>query len=91
MIHLLFTPGQIVTTPGALELMASAGLQPMDLLMRHLSGDWGDLDAFDKAENDLSVKEGFRILSSYNVGTEKVWLITGQDRSVTTFLLPDEY
>jgi hypothetical protein len=59
---------------------------------RHLTGDWGDLEVEDKVENELSLREGFRLLSAYHLpdGT-KVWIITEADRSVTTVLLPDEY
>ena len=57
-----------------------------------MTGDWGDLEDEDKKENELSVKEGFRILSAYKLETDvKVWVITEWDRSVTTFLLPSEY
>jgi hypothetical protein len=42
-------------------------------------------------ENELSLKHGWRILSSYPVGNEKVWIITEADRSYTTILLPKEY
>ena len=36
--------------------------------------------------------KGFRILSAYMLKTGvKIWIITEADRSVTTFLLPDEY
>ena len=60
--------------------------------MRHLTGDWGELSEADKAENELSVREGFRILSAYTMSKGvKIWVITEADRSVTTFLLPDEY
>ncbi len=46
----------------------------------------------DAAENDRSVKEGFRILSAYILSTEtKVWVITEADKSATTILLPSEY
>jgi hypothetical protein len=31
----------------------------MALLQRHIVGDWGDLGEGDKAENELSLKEGF--------------------------------
>jgi hypothetical protein len=86
----LFPLGSIVTTPGALELF-SQGVDLHQLLIRHWSGDWGDLSAHDKKENDLSVKEGFRILSSYDTEGGKIWIITEADRSVTTFLLPSEY
>ena len=59
---------------------------------RHAVGDWGELDPEDRKENDLSLKQGFRVLSAYTdrEGT-KFWIITEADRSVTTFLLPAEY
>ena len=88
----LFSPGQIVATPGALALLEKAQKSPAELLLRHLRGDWGDLCREDKAENELSLKHGFRLLSSYPVtDNEKLWIITEADRSVTTLLLPAEY
>ena len=33
---------------------------------------------------------GFRILSSYPIGDDRVWVITEADRSATTLLLPSE-
>ena len=88
----LFDLGQIVGTPGAIQALREAGQDPAGLLARHVRGDWGDLGEEDKAENDLSVKEGFRILSAYRLRTGvKVWVITEADRSATTFLLPSEY
>ena len=87
-----FHPGQIVATPGALEALQNAGQTPHEFLVRHLSGDWGDLDEEDTKENELSLKKGFRILSVYhlNNGT-KIWIITEADKSATTLLLPEEY
>ena len=85
-----FKHGQIVATPGALVL-AENGVNLWEYLERHLSGDWGDLDDEDKAETDYSVKNGFRILSAYNTLSGRLWVITEADRSVTTFLLPEEY
>jgi len=86
----LFPPGQIVATPGAIEYR-DQGVDLRALLKRHLQGDWGDLDNDDKKENELSLKEGFRLLSSYNTKAGKLWVITEADRSATTFLLPEEY
>jgi len=73
--------------------MQEAGVAPADLLRRHASGDWGDVPAEDAAENELSVREGCRILSSYpQPGTDaRIWLLTERDRTVTTCLLPEEY
>ena len=87
---MLFQPGQIVATPGALDI-AGQGIDLLALLQRHLTGDWGDLYPEDKAENDFSLKHGYRLLSSYYTPFGKLWIITEADRSVTTFLLPEEY
>jgi hypothetical protein len=87
-----FPPGQIVATPGILRALAEAGESPLPYLTRHLTGDWGDLDAEDRQENELSLVHGFRLLSAYNLqsGT-RLWIITEADRSATTLLLPEEY
>jgi hypothetical protein len=88
----LFALGQIVATPGALAAIEASGDDPLALLSRHVSGDWGDLDEHDRHENELGLREGFRLLSAYTLRTgAKIWIITEADRSVTTFLLPDEY
>ena len=88
----LSSPGQIVATPGALALLEKAQKSPSEFLLRHFRGDWGDLCQDDKAENELSLKHGFRLLSSYPVTkSETLWIITEADRSVTTLLLPSEY
>ena len=87
-----FSLGQICATPGALEALAPHEGLGFLLLTRHVTGDWGDLDEEDVAENELSVEEGFRILSSYTTPDDtKIWIITEADRSVTTLLLPSEY
>ncbi len=50
------------------------------------------VSAADREENELSLREGFRILSAYQASNgTKFWLITEADRSVTTILLPEEY
>jgi hypothetical protein len=93
----LFKLGQIVATPGALEALDKAGQQPWHLLVRHVQGDWGDLDAEDRRLNDEAVKDGSRILSSYTLKTGvKLWIITEAEddrsnRAAATLLLPDEY
>ena len=87
-----FSPGQLVATPGALSALAINGQQALDLICRHVHGDWGELDAQDKRANERSLKDGSRLLSAYRLddGT-KVWIITEADRSATTALLPEEY
>lgn len=91
MIAALFPLGRLVATPGALALLTNAGENPAALLDRHQSGDWGEVPPEDARENDLSVREGLRIVSSYAVGEKRVWIITEWDRSSTCILLPGEY
>lgn len=84
--------GQIRSTPGALSALEEAGQTPSEFLARHESGDWGDVCSEDWQENELSLREGFRLLSSYHLSTGvKIWVITEADRSATTMLLPEEY
>jgi hypothetical protein len=89
----LFPLGEIVATPGALAALGKAGQTPLDFLSRHVCGDWGELSEDDRKENRLSLKRGFRLLSSYRTSADdtRVWVITEADRSVTTILLPEEY
>lgn len=62
------------------------------IVNRHANGDWGELSEEDKELNDAAVANGTdRILSSYTVDDEKIWVITEADRSVTTILFPREY
>ena len=95
----LFLLGQIVATPGALDASRDPG-QLLELLARHVRGDWGCVDSEDREVNSLAVTQGDRILSPYPInpalpcagyGENCLWVITEADRSVTTILLPDEY
>ncbi len=85
-----FWLGRVVATPNALARIPASDLSTG--LLRHQDGDWGDLDPEDKAENELSLREGFRLLSAYHSAEKvKFWIITEADRSVTTVLLPEDY
>ena len=69
-------------------------------LARHMRGDWGCVCEEDRETNNEAVTSG----ASYPVrlsdrrekpckgyGDNTLWIITEADRSVTTFLLPEEY
>lgn len=88
----LFPLGQIVATPGALEVLDQYAINAADLIKRHQSGDWGNVPPGDAEENIRSIENGWRILSSYVISDDQnLWIITEADRSVTTLLLPEEY
>jgi hypothetical protein len=74
-----------------LKLLSEIGAHPFDYLVRHAAGDWGELCAFDRRQNDIALKYGYRVFSSYETTVGRVWIITEADRSVTTILLPEEY
>lgn len=86
-----FPLGTILATPAAVALLRSKGVSPIDLLIRHASGDWGDVCAQDAAANVEAMCKGTRIFSAYQLDQDKVWIITEADRSSTCLLLPSEY
>lgn len=88
-----FSPGNTVMTCGVDALVQQGRLNPVPYLHRHLNGDWGDLDDYDKRQNDAALKSGEdRLFSSYQITpNQQLWIITEWDRSVTTLLLPSEY
>jgi pilus assembly protein CpaF len=71
----LFDFGRLVATAGAVEFLA-----------RHVTGDWGELPVEDRAENHLSLQQGFRILSSYRTSAGETTLLTALGK----FIPPDE-
>ncbi len=93
-----FAAGRLLSTPGALEALEKAGVNPSTLLSRHVSGDWGDMCEEDKQANEQALQDGSRIFSAYVLKTtnQKVWAITEATddqgrRAATTILLPEEY
>lgn len=84
-----FPLGQIVITANADAQLDSQAVN--EALTRHAAGDWGEVCDDDRQENELSLKEGFRLLSVYRSGESKFWIITEADRSVTTVLMPEDY
>ena len=90
-----FTMGYLVTTAGVNERAASDEAFARFVrksLQRHSQGDWGDLSAEDKQENEFSLGKYLRLLSAYeHNGLPKIWIITEADRSATTVLFPEEY
>ena len=89
-VESLFPLGSIVMTANA-----QATLHPSDVLpaiLRHASGDWGDLCAEDKTLNQRALAMGHRLFSKYaDRNGVAMYVITEHDRSVTTVLLPEDY
>lgn len=90
---MLFKLGRVVATRGAIQVMQENDVDAWGLLNRHAHGDWGCIPEEDRLENQRSVVEGGRVMSSYRVSDrdDKVWVITEADRSSTCLLLPEDY
>lgn len=85
-----FDLGRVVITAAA-----EATLAPEDVrsaLRQHSRGDWGELCADDIRENEMSLRDGGRLVSVYrDRNATRFYIITEHDRSVTTILLPEDY
>jgi hypothetical protein len=85
-----FDVGQLYMTRGAAEQVDDDDV--FKSLVRHLDGDWGDVDEEDWQRNDDALSFGGRLLSAYvDRRNTRFWIITEADRSATTILLPREY
>lgn len=90
----MFPLGRVLMTQGVSALARDGLFDPLDLLLRHVTCDWGDICAEDKRTNDAALlpRTQARLLSVYTVTPEvTIWIITEHDRSVTTLLLPSDY
>ena len=92
----LFDVGVVRITPSAALVLEgspdSADWEGFELLEQHTSGDWSEVTAVNARENDLSVREGFRVFSAYTTRSGyKVWVITHADRESTIMLLSEGY
>lgn len=60
----LFSLGAIVVTPPVLQFLAEQYTLPEDLLARHQTGDWGNINADDWDLSDEAVLNGSRVCSA---------------------------
>ena len=72
-----FLLGRIVATPSALHLMQRTDTAPESLLMRHVSGDWGEICAEDAEQNQIAIQQGYRLLSAYRLPLQERALAGG--------------
>jgi hypothetical protein len=85
-----FSIGFAGVTPGVLGKVLPSEIAAS--LIRHESGDWGDVPREDALANERALLEGERIVSAYESSCGvRFWVITEADRSSTTVLLPEEY
>lgn len=94
----LFFLGKFVFTEGADRILDLEEPEEdlLDLLKRHVSGDWGEVIQEQKELNDKAVQDGSRILSAYKLSTGKqIMILTEAEnksghREITRILASDE-
>ena len=85
-----FSLGRILATRQARERLSDEDIGLA--ILRHVSGDWGDVCSEDWEANTRALETGARLLSAYvSWDAIRFYLITEHDRSATTILLPEEY
>lgn len=83
-----FPLGRTLITAGALAALSHEDV--LAALSRHVVGDWGEVDREDGDANERALRDGGRLVSVYR-SSQKFYVITEWDRSLTTVLLPEEY
>ena len=84
----------VITTSAAKKLKA---IEAFSFLVRHESGDWGEVCEEDRATNEQALQDGSRLFSVYeledekNEGKVRFYVITEWHREATTILLPEDY
>lgn len=85
-----FILGRIIITPAALKAMSVDEI--CHAIDRHVCGDWGDVTAADREENERALLNGFHLMSVYHTAKgAKFFVLTESKRTVTTVLLPADY
>ena len=88
-------------SPAAASALQALDVNPLQLLNRHLCGDWGEASPVDVRQNELGVRMGLRITSTYVLpaGTDAygapktvtVVILTRADRRATLVQLQGEH
>lgn len=68
----LFPTGEFLVTPGALLASIACQANLEGYLERHACGDWGVLDAHDRRVNEEALRNGYRLLSAYDLPADTV-------------------
>ena len=82
----------------ALHAIRDAAQTPTEFLVRHVSGDWGEVTPEEAARNDAAVVDGSIIVSRYTTHADaKLLIVTDAadpefgERDRTRIILPEEY
>jgi hypothetical protein len=71
-----FHLGQLVATPEAVAAAHAAGINVVAVVLRHLAGDWGDVDAANCQHNDTALATGGCLHSVYRLSGDDALVVT---------------
>ena len=90
----LFPIGKVQITASAQAALSDAACSAVSLLVRHESGDWGDVEARVAAANEFAIAHEHTmhlITSQYHLGSGyAIAIITSSDRTMTRIQLSSE-
>ena len=85
----LFSPGTVLVSPDAQEILASGGVNVQELLLRHVAADWDPgMDEELTVTNRQAIAEGGAIISTWQLGGYTLWIRTDAARETTIIDLP---
>jgi hypothetical protein len=67
---------RVLSTPGALRTAEAHRIDIVELLEKHVTGQWDDLDPEDRAANYEALDTGARIISWFGEGDARLMIIT---------------
>jgi hypothetical protein len=72
-----FHLGRLVATPEVVAAAHAAGINVVTVVLRHLAGDWGDVDPATSQHNDTALATGGRLQSVYRLsGVDDALVVT---------------
>jgi hypothetical protein len=90
---LRFQLGELTATPQAMAAAHSAGIEVLAAVLRHLGGDWGDVDPDTHDRNDNALANGGCLRSAYRLpGADDALVVTTDaERSHTTAAVASQH
>jgi hypothetical protein len=85
-----FSLGHVLVTPAVVEHLTSNRFSYLRLVLRHMNGDWGEVETDDREMNKSAVLDGGGILSIYDIAGTEICIFTRADRRYTSVLLASE-
>jgi len=88
----LLTLGEIQVSQAASDALRTLGVSLDELLHRHQSGDWMEEGEDAQRHNEFAAEHGLLVATEYELTDEQgILIVTAQDRSHTSVLLPNEF